>query len=315
MRIDGYNVPVDIEAELDGVDWGHNARRYPDKIHACCPFRDESTPSFVVFLDKGNWVDMGFARPGYEKGDFITLLAYLKGTDREAISRYLIRKYMALDVEGLALKLKLTLTPSPYPIMDSAVLDNLHPCEYLFRRGIDYKTQERFRVGYHAFKKAAVLPWFDTKGNLVNVKYRAVEGKAFQCADGGQHLNGHLFGWAQSLGTDRLFVTEAEIDSLYLAANGYTSVALGTAHLSPAQEKLIIKHPAKTLIIATDSDKAGEKCANDIARRLGGYKVVERFQFPDNCKDVNDVKPLTVKTAIPQFFLDGVGRNKRRCEL
>ncbi len=306
MRIDGYNVPVDIEGELTTIDWGINARFYPGKIHACSPFRNEGTPSFVVFLDQGNWVDRGLAKPGYEKGDLITLLAYLQGTDRENVKRYLIRKYLAIDVEGLTLDLKLTLEKPAYPVLDTAVLDNLHPSDYLAGRGIDYETQARYRVGYHAFKKAAVLPWFDEKGNLVNVKYRSVEGKTFWCADGGQSLSGHLFGYAQTLQADTLHITEAEIDTLYLAAHGYASVALGTAHMSAIQENLILKHPAKTVIIATDSDKAGEKCARDIARRLGGFKALERVVFPEGCKDVNDIRPLTLQTAIPPFFISGM---------
>jgi hypothetical protein len=306
MRIDGYNVPVDIEGELTAMDWGQSARRYPGKIHACSPFREESTPSFVVFFDHRNWVDRGFARPGYEKGDFFTLLAYLQGTDRENVKRYLIQKYLAIDVEGLTLDLRLTREPPTYPVLDTVMLENLQPSEYLAGRGIDYETQARYRAGYHAFKRAAALPWFDEKGNLVNVKYRSVDEKAFRCVDGGQALSGHLFGYTQTLQANTLHITEAEIDTLYLAAHGYASVAMGTAHMSAIQENLILKHPAKAVIIATDSDKAGEKCARDMARRLGGFKSPERVVFPDGCKDVNDIRPQTLQTAIPPFFIAGM---------
>jgi len=154
----------------------------------------------------------------------------------------------------------------------------------------------------HAHKRAAVLPWFDTEGRLVNVKYRSVEGKAFRCADGGQALSNHLFGYAETLHADTLYITEAEIDTLYLATRGYASVALGTAHLSSIQENLILKHPAKSVIVATDADKAGEKAARDIAKRLGGYKDVFRLNIPDGCKDVNDIKPLRVEYRAEPVF-------------
>jgi len=159
---------VDIAGELAAFDWGINARYYPGKIHARCPFRDESTPSFVVFLYKGNWVDRGFARPGYEKGDFLTLLAFLKGTDRENTKRYLIRKYLAVDPEGLTLDLKLTLEPPAYPVLDMAMLDNLQPCEYLAGRGIDYGIQARYRVGY---------PRPQAGGGTPVVRYRRAAGE------------------------------------------------------------------------------------------------------------------------------------------
>ncbi len=305
MRIRGYLVPVDIEAELDAFDWGKHARRYPGKIHACSPFRDEETPSFVVFLDRGNWVDRGFAREGYERGNFLTLLAYLRGSDIPNTELYLIRKYLAVDPDGLKLSLKLTLEKPAYPVLDTHMLDNLGASEYLAFRGVSKATQARYKVGYHAFSKAVALPWFDTKGNLVNVKFRSTLRKNFWCPDGGQEIRYHLFGWEQSLHAEEIFITEAEIDTLYLASNGHAAVALGTSHMSPEQENLIIKHPVKRVIVATDNDLAGEKAAKDIVKRLGGYKDVCRFVFPKNCKDVNDVKPLKVRTQ-QTGFLTGV---------
>ena len=303
MRIREFMVPVNIEGELSAFDWGKHARFYPGKIHACSPFRDEETPSFVVFLDKGNFVDRGFAREGYEKGDFITLLAYLRGSDRANTELYLIRKYLAVDPNGLTLNLRLTLAPPPYPVLDIHMLDNVGPSNYLAFRGIDKDTQARYKAGYHAFSKAAVLPWFDVKGNLVNVKFRSTTRKKFWCPDGGQEIRNHLFGWQQSMTGDDLFITEAEIDALYLASKGHNAVALGTAHMSPMQENLILKHPVKRLIIATDNDPAGEKAAKDIAKRLGGYKDVCRLQFPSKCKDVNDIKPLKVHIQERRFMV------------
>ena len=311
MRIREFIVPVDIEAELDAFDWGKNARRYPGKIHACSPFRDEETPSFVVFLDKGNWVDRGFAREGYESGNFITLLAYMRGSDIPNTELYLIRKYLSVDPNGLTLSLKLTLDPPPYPILDPAMLDNVGASEYLAYRGVSKATQARYKAGYHAFSKAAVLPWFDTRGKLVNVKFRSTTRKKFWCPEGGQEIRYHLFGWAQSLEHDTLYITEAEIDALYLASNGYGAVALGTAHMSPEQEILTKKHPAKTLVICTDNDPAGEKAAKDIAKRLGGYKDICRLCFPEKCKDVNDIKPLKVHTQNMRLFSPDITTSNR----
>jgi hypothetical protein len=302
LRIREFSVPVDIDAELTSFEWGKHARFYPGKIHACSPFRDEETPSFVVFLDKGNWVDRGFAREGYERGNFLTLLAYLRGSDVPNTELYLIRKYLAVDPNVLTLSLKLTLAPPPYPILDPSMLDNLGASEYLAFRGISKATQARYRVGYHAFSKAVALPWFDTKGNLVNVKFRSTTRKKFWCPEGGQEIRYHLFGWRHSLEAETLHITEAEIDALYLASNEFDAVALGTSHMSPEQERLLLQHPAKRLVICTDNDAAGEKAAQDISKRLGGYKSICRFLFPKKCKDVNDVKPLKVHTQTMGFL-------------
>ncbi len=51
MRIDGC-IPVDIE-ELTTIDWGINARFYPERFTRAA-LQKWGTPSFVVFLDQGS---------------------------------------------------------------------------------------------------------------------------------------------------------------------------------------------------------------------------------------------------------------------
>lgn len=293
MLIQGYNVPVNVCRELQEFDWGTRCRWYPEKLHACSPFRQEDTPSFVVFFDHGNWVDRGFARAGYEKGNFVTLLAYLRGEDKPTTERHLLRKYLAVDVDGVSLDLRLILHPPVDEPLDAAVLDHVQPSEYLLGRGISHEVQRQFGAGHHPFLNAAVLPWWDRDGGLANVKYRAVDAKRFWFAKKHMRMDQHLFGALQCRGVeDDLYVVEGEIDALYLHSNGLAAVALGTAHMSEKQEKMLIQHPAKRIIIATDADAAGRKCAADIARRLGGYKEIGHFLHPEGCKDINDIRPF-----------------------
>ena len=203
------------------------------------------------------------------------------GTDSETAKRYLLKKYLAIDPDTVSLHLKLELEPPAYPILDAGRTSR-PPFDFrLFERArIYYQTQRAFHAGYHPAKNAVALPWFDYNGELVAVKYRSVEGKSFVCADGGQKVHHHIFGYPQSLGARVLYVTEAEIDAMYMVENGFNAVALGTAHMSDEQRDLLIRHPAHTIIIATDNDAAGHKCAARMTKALTGYKNVGRVIFP-----------------------------------
>ena len=52
-----------------------------------------------------------------------------------------------------------------------------HP--YLGERGISEEVQRQMKIGYDRFRQAVVIPWFDTNGRLVNIKYRKVSSKVF----------------------------------------------------------------------------------------------------------------------------------------
>ena len=306
MTIQGRKVFVDIRAEIEPfMDRFHNVREHEDKISMSSPFRFDRDPSFVLFLDRGIWVDLGVTETGMDKGPFTVLLAHLHGTDVPAIERYLLKKYLAFDTDGVKLDLRLRMG-NDYLTIDPAMLDTLQPSKYLAGRGIGYDTQRRFMAGENAFTGRVYLPYFDTAGRLVNVKMRSITEKVFRCLDEGQPVNNHLFGWAQSANQSDLYVTEAEIDAMYLTGCGFPAVALGTAHMSDAQKALLIRHSAGVIVAATDNDKAGEKCARQLAKALSGYKIVRRAFYPDGAKDVNEIRPLTQLLTRPYPILENV---------
>src|SRR5690606_28011578 len=98
MEINGVpDVPVDVRTELESYEW-ERPRWLDEKLIACSPFRQDSTPSFYVWLRDvpefnaraGYWGDSGGVE--YQRGNFVTLLAYLRGETEDETARYLLDK-------------------------------------------------------------------------------------------------------------------------------------------------------------------------------------------------------------------------------
>src|SRR5690625_2795180 len=187
LRINGKQVDVNVESELRNYSW-ERERWTSDKLIACSPFRDDNAPSFFVNIDgeyAGTFGDSGAYDSEYERGSFVKLLGYLRGTSEYEASEYLIEEYGVLyeisedenvPIRIVAPKLKETRK-------DIALVSTVTPAvsPYLITRGIDGETQERYGIGHNpSNKRYTAIPWYyiDT-GEIANVKYRSTRGKRF----------------------------------------------------------------------------------------------------------------------------------------
>ncbi len=294
IRVRGHNLNVDIESELQKYNWRH-ARWKPNKLIACSPFRFERKPSFACSLETGVWIDSGNEDdPEWFKGNFIKLLSYLQGVTYVQAEEYLLRNYSPeySDLDELELKINLQSGQETSRIFfqpeDLEPYQYKHP--YLTRRGISEKVQRAVKIGYDPKTKAVVIPWFDRFGRIVNIKFRSVKNKVFWYAADGQPIENHLYllDLVYRLDRDPVYIVEGEIDALTLWQTGRAAVALGQGSLTRNQTKLLIKCPAKMLIIATDNDKAGQRIKQEIIYRLAGFKYIKELVFPPGRKDVNE---------------------------
>jgi DNA primase len=85
---------------------------------------------------------------------------------------------------------------------------------------------------------------------------------------------------------------------MYLWSCGIPSVATGTASVSKEQVQLLKRSPIETLVIASDSDKAGAKMEQMVVNALGGFMTLKRLVHPAGVKDVNDMTPGQLETAV-----------------
>lgn len=186
--------------------------------------------------------------------------------------------------------------------------------EYFKSRGISKQTLEINKVGSASTKfvktdeKESLLITFPfiKHDNVVNVKYRSVDDKRMRsvknaevCFYGMQNLyeDGYL-------GTNKILITEGEIDSLSLyeagfkyaisVPNGANVEEEGRERITPKLEYLddnditVILENVAEVILVTDNDYKGKRLRDELAQRIGIDKCFY-VEYPSNCKDINDV--------------------------
>lgn len=268
-----------------------------DKLISCSPFREERHPSFAVNLENGTWIDSGSISSN-SKGNLIQLLALLREETTEETADHLLDSYSLLrrDTDGLMLDMSFLDKKKNDRVFTTKELQ-----KYAFRhvylegRGISEKTQRLFRIGYDKHNAAVVMPWADVYGNIVNIKFRSIRHKQFWYAAEGQPVSNHLYGLYQYNQQDKrtLWIVESEIDCMKLWTLDIPAVALGTAHLSRRQKKLLLNCSAETLVISTDNDKAGRDCCRQLSEELAGYKVLKHFVFSVDIFSTKDIADLS----------------------
>ena len=294
MDIRQYDVDVDYKRELEQYEWS-SPKWTDDRLIACSPFREEDHPSFAVNLENGLWIDSGGDGEFY-KGNFISILAFLRNESYQETEEYLLEEYFQLyfrDTDDLSLDFSGWVKEKrEYTILDKRILRDYafrHP--YLEGRGIEDKYQKAVHIGYDREHKAISIPWFDKNQNLVTIKFRSVKDKRFWYYGEGQKVRDHLWGlWLVYIKqSKKVFVVESEIDALTLWANGIPAIAVGGSSLTPRQRKLILESPIETLVLATDNDRVGRRLARSITGKLNGLLNIEEMWFPAKYKDVNDI--------------------------
>lgn len=297
IRVRGLELPVDVKAEIEEYDW-HRPNWKGDRLIACSPFREESTPSFAVNFENGTWIDSG-GDGEWRKGNFVKLLSFLRSESYEETEDYLISLYSPQfgDLDKLELNVDgwIEAEQENKIFTKEELKPYLFKHPYLERRGIPFNVQRAFEVGYDPQTKSVVLVWHDMKGNVVSWKHRSVHSKLFWYVKGGQMIRNHLYGihWVVRKGVKNVWVVESEIDALTLWAKGIPAVAIGTSYLSDAKRDLILKAGIESVVIATDNDKQGEKAKRSIIDGLGGLIHLEEIVWEGlTYKDVNEAREV-----------------------
>jgi len=293
-----YELPVDVLEELSFYDW-NRARVKPDEMVSCSPFRYEKSPSFSINLSSGLWRDFG-ATGDYGQGNLIGLLSFLRNEAFVEVEDYLLEKY-GIDLSDIN-KLELNFDLSFDTKVETSISIEEYKkfafrSPYLATRGISEKVQRAFKIGYDKRSKAVAFPWFDVKGNIINIKFRSTENKRFFYYPTGQAIRNHIYGMHFIYKGDikKAYIVESEIDALYMWSNGFPAIALGGSNISEKQKQLISRSPIETLVYATDNDKVGQEIREKLTAMYIGSKELEEIAFPESVKDVNELSPEQLK--------------------
>tara|TARA_B100000927_G_scaffold114506_4_gene92658 strand:- start:1467 stop:3215 length:1749 start_codon:yes stop_codon:yes gene_type:complete len=149
-------------------------------------------------------------------------------------------------------------------------------------------------------EKQAVGFVYGTRESPTAIKWRSVEGKGFTC-DGAPRSFYGIENIEEE--AEELTIVEGECDVIALASIGIKAVScpngapIKVSHnrVDPEEDKKFAfvwnererLDRCKKIVLATDSDEAGEALAEEIARRVGRAKCW-RVKFPKGAKDAND---------------------------
>lgn len=185
---------------------------------------------------------------------------------------------------GRHLQARVYVKPEPLPVASLTT----KALTFFRERGISQKTLERY--GVTEVDGSIRFP-YTRGGELINIKTR-FPGKKFKMESECELI---FFGLDQcEPNPEQLVIVEGEMDLLACAESGITNVLSvpngaqkggSLAYLESADELIDAAH---TVVLAVDSDEAGQALEVELARRIGKNKCC-RVRWADGCKDANDV--------------------------
>lgn len=174
--------------------------------------------------------------------------------------------------------------------------------ELLEKRGLDPEIPVRFHVESED-RQWIRIPYF-VGDDVVNWKYRTLFGeKRFRQDEGARKTFWNFNAITDlSLADQPLIVTEGELDAFAAIQAGFARVvsvpdgapaqAVGDddrgAKYSYVREAEPALRDVRGIVLATDADAPGVNLMNDLALRLGKARC-RWVQYPNGCKDLNDV--------------------------
>ena len=176
-------------------------------------------------------------------------------------------------------------------IVSTDLPDNVY--QWFEDRCITRTVVDDAKIGYD--NRWIQFPFFKDN-EIVNIKSRTADKKFRQ----EKNAEKCFYRFDYMKGMETIIITEGEMDALSLVQAGFTNVVsvpdgatqpntkpsdIKFSYLLSAEEHLM---NAKQVILCTDSDGAGQHLRDELSRRIGREKCC-RVNYPDDCKDMNEV--------------------------
>jgi twinkle protein len=145
--------------------------------------------------------------------------------------------------------------------------------------GLEYMPQVSKEVKTIQFK-------YFKDSKLINIKFRDAA-KNFKLVKDAEKT---LYGIDHVLGQKTIIIVEGEMDKLAFYEAGHKNcVSVPTGAGNNKMEYLKdLPEDLEKVYLAVDNDEPGKKLQEELARRLG-RDICYRVNYPDSCKDINDV--------------------------
>ena len=301
------------------------ARTYVDlkrrgRTYVCnCPFHSEKTPSFTVFPDTQSFYCFGCGAGGdvitfiqqIENLDFmdaVKLLAQNSGMTVLAVNRaaanFYYRMLTGSDKRGLQYFIQRHLTTTTIKKYGLGFAPETWDAlsRYLLQQGFteeelllaDVSRRSRRGTLIDTFRNRVIFPIVDLRGNVIGFGGRVLDDsqpKYLNTAqtpvfDKGKNLFSLQF--AKNSVTTTLILAEGYMDVIAVHQAGFENVVatLGTA-ITPDQARKISQY-AKTVIIAYDSDAAGQAATQKAMRHFSEVGIETKILRMQGAKDPDE---------------------------
>lgn len=154
-----------------------------------------------------------------------------------------------------------------------------HPNVRFYKDNISYETQYKFHICYDTNSQRIIVPWFDSKGELVGITGRYnfndlgnnPKWKTLKNFSKGNFLYG-IYENQKSIKNDNyVLIGESEKFVMQLDSYGYhNGLALGNCNITDKQARLIKALPVKKVIIALDEGISAEHILSQCEKLQGG---------------------------------------------
>ena len=182
--------------------------------------------------------------------------------------------------------------------------------QFAEKRGISQKTLTEMKCesGSAQFGdrklESLVFGYYNSKGERVNYKARAIQEKAFKQQTGGKQQFYNLGNVLNSKNLDTVYITEGEMDLCSLIESGFSINSVlsvpGGAPATPTEEAHNTKRyqyvldalaegldKANCFVLLTDNDDPGRNLRSDLAS-IFGHGRCKFVEFSSDVKDVNE---------------------------
>jgi DNA primase len=204
---------------------------------------------------------------------FFNMLLKL-GFDYETIQSVLDNNFLSLSATT-EIKNK---EPEIYP--EEAL--NLFEPAYSLIPNISKELIEYFNIRYSKYYDALIFPYYDEFNRYIGFSIRPLKEKIYKWFKGNPEAKSTNCLWGLNKFYYRrkdlpyLILVEGAKKVLHLVENGYTyTVALSGSYLSARQRTLLSNIKTEKLVIMTDGDEAGQKCARQIFNLFRNSYIVD----------------------------------------
>ncbi len=231
------------------------------EMKLCCPFHDDSHPSFSVNLETGVWCC--YSRCG--GGDWMEFVERIRQD----------KQYAPLGEAEPAPEKPKT------PILKS-----------LLKRGFTRDMLAKWSIQWDEEHGAMRLPIMDKKGEKQGHIYRYPEGvePKYRYEQGFQRSE-TLYGlWRLSTAVTSVVLVEGPLDAIWVQEAGWDGLAILGSSLSEAQAKIVYNLKPRRVLLCFDNDPAGTIASQKAAGLLKASGCwVYRVKLPERWKDIQEV--------------------------